>query len=473
MKIHTSIILVLALVVCGCAANTRTASTPSAPVDVVELSGHLRVHDPQPPKGTLVLGWLSAAEAREWSEHHSMVVFRSLLERLDVVGPVDLAQPVVYRLKVPPGSVPFAVLDVERTFWDTMFGGGKGWMGMGSPGNPDVELRPPPSSRPRGSDEPCSGERMRLLVVHAPEVAGTLGNGVDRRLCAWLPPSYASLPQRRYPVVVMLPGMGGNEMTRLWGTRHTGHITDELAEKTGREVILVGVDSRTTFGSSYFEDSPITGKWETFITQTVLTTVDGELRTLVEPHARALLGQSTGGFNALSLALRHPNLFGATAASAPDAPDLPSWLLTDGKVKPWILGWTRLEARLNAPMQMASYAADWSPQAPGGWSWPFDLDSGTPTSVLDTWVAHTPAGLLKREEVVQRTRHTLNDRIFIIVGTRDEFELHAPAVAFSRELQRLGIGHTLVETPHGHLDGVQERVQHAMEWLLPRLSAAR
>lgn len=455
--------VVLAFIRCASGASVAAVSTH-------KISGVIKVQSEAPPRGVLVLGWLTPEEARAWTGPGSMVVFRSLLERLNVVGPVDMEQPVAYQLEAPSGSVPFAMVDVDHLFWGSIFGGKPRWMGIGVPGGGEINLQPPPPPKPRSAVEPCSGDRMKLLVVHAPEVVGTLGNKPDVRMCAYLPPSYQVQPARRYPVVVMLPGLGGHEMSRLRGAENAGTIADGIARDTSQEVILVGVDTRTTFGTSYLVDSPVTGQWESFAAGPMLRKMDEELRTLATPQARAFIGVSTGGFNAISFALRHPDLVAAVGASSPDAPDLDAWLFENGRVRSWILGWFRLEDALAAPNQMASYAADWSPREGGRWAWPLDLKTGKPTKVLDEWRAHSPAVMLQRAEVAERARRSLNGRIFITVGTRDEFELRAPAVVFSRQLARLGIEHQMVETPHGHMDGLHDRIRLILQWLVPLLN---
>ena len=44
----------------------------------------------------------------------------------------------------------------------------------------------------------------------------------------------------------------------------------------------------------------------------------------------------------------------------------------------------------------------------------------------------------------------LAGRIFLIVGTRDEFGLHAPTAAFDAQLTKLGIAHEFKAVDTGH-----------------------
>lgn len=162
------------------------------------------------------------------------------------------------------------MVDVDTTFWETLFGGGHGFVGLGNAGGGDIELKaaPPPKAN---SEEPCKGDRFELLKLPGP------GGVKERRLCAYLPESYFRT-RKRYPVVFMFGGFMSNEMARLRGRRNATHIADEIFRETGQEAILIGVDASTKTGSSYLEDSPINGPWDTWLSNRALSFIDLHLR---------------------------------------------------------------------------------------------------------------------------------------------------------------------------------------------------
>ena len=84
------------------------------------------------------------------------------------------------------------------------------------------------------------------------------------------------------------------------------------------------MDLRAAEGSFYVS-SAANGDWETFITEDVVEYVDANFRTLPSAESRGLTGDSMGGFGALNLSMRHPEVFGAVYATAPG-------LLGDGGV---------------------------------------------------------------------------------------------------------------------------------------------
>lgn len=414
------------------------------------------------------MAWLTVEEAKKWRANDvGGDMFRALIERLRPGPDVDLGREATYAIEAPSSATPLVVVDVDTTFWETLQGGGHGFVGLGNAGGGDLELK---SAAPRepSSEDPCHGARFELLKVDAPVLAGSAGNPTERRFCAYLPPSYASSPARRYPVVFLFGGFMSNEMARLRGRRNATQMADEIFRETGQEAILVGVDASTKTGSSYLEDSPVTGQWDTWLSGPALAAIDGHFRTLGARTSRGLIGQSTGGFLAVSFGLRHPDRFGAIGATSPDALDLDVWTFdAPGHVKPWLQSWMRVERALGGPGQMTSYAADWSPG-----EWPFDLTTGKTTPAYEKWKARSPSRWLDEPSLAARIKDAYSGKILIASSTRDEFDLTAPAVSFSQRLTTLGIANELDLSPPGHLDGVNLRTEQALRFVLSKLDKA-
>lgn len=55
-------------------------------------------------------------------------------------------------------------------------------------------------------------------------------------------------------------------------------------------------------------------RYETFVIQQLMPLIDANFRTLADRAQRAVMGDSMGGYGALMLAARHPDLFGAAAS---------------------------------------------------------------------------------------------------------------------------------------------------------------
>jgi S-formylglutathione hydrolase FrmB len=255
----------------------------------------------------------------------------------------------------------------------------------------------------------------------------------------------------------------------LPGLHSTDNAVIDAYKLDPPDTIVVAVDTSTKTGSTYLVDSATNGAWDTFFTQRLIPYVDAHYRTLPRRQARGITGHSTGGFNAVSYGMRHPDLIGVIAASSPDPLDLSVWLTADGAVRPWIRDFARLERGMGGVGQFISYAANWSP-AEGGHDWLFD-DSGTLVErVWQRWLASSPRSWLRDPARVAAIA-PLSGHIYLTVGESDEFDLRPPTVAFSQALTAAGIGNELVVSSGGH-DGTAEHMAAIVKFLAAKLEPA-
>lgn len=459
----TRLIAVLACSLAACATQSPEVRAPRASgLDVVLVAD-------APARGQLVVGWHTPEEHRELEqEGPSLAYFRTMMGRLEPRGAIDLARAERLRVVIdgaPSDAVPFVLVDVDDTFWATFLGGGGGLTGAGRPGGGEVHLRGATlPSGPRA--ERCTGERRRLITLDAPGLSPSTPQ--PRRFCAWLPSSWEAQPTRRYPVVLLFPGFTSTDTSYLVGRDHLGARMDAF----GGEAVLVGVDTSTPLGSTYLEDGPVQGAWATFLAEEALPSIEREVRGLGRRSGRAVIGQSTGGMNALSFGLRRSDLFGAIGSSSPDPPDPGAWLIDaqTGRPHEWLRRWLRLEATLGGAGQFTSWAADWSP--PGAGRWPVDPESGrVDAAVLAAWRARTPAGLLRDASFAERARRDLAGRIYVTAGRNDEFGLFPPAEQLARQLEAQGFAPTFAPTEDGH-GNERERLERALRFVLEKLDPA-
>jgi len=446
--------------------SAPTASPPSLAPLRVSVRGACCANGP-PPAANLAVAWFTA---REWDA----------LTREHAAGPLIEMMPRVRTARAPVGvggvvaevtldgapadaAVVLAIADTQGRFFDTLLGRGIAGNARGHADVRDrratVQLEALAADPPR--PERCAGDRFELVTLDAPEVRGDVGNPTQRRLCVRLPAGYAAAPARRYPVVFVLPGISGTDATV------TGDFP-AIADEAGVEAIYVGVDTSTRTGSTYFVDGPVTGAWASFFFERAVPAVDARFRTLARSAARAVMGHSTGGFNAVSLAFRRPDVLGAVASSSPDALDLARWLRADdGSVEPLWLGWMRVDDAMGGAGQMTSYGADWSPDPsePRGFAWPVDLATGAwRPGVWARWLAHSPITWLDDAEGLARARR-LSGRVFLTCGRADEARLFAPTARFGDALTARGIEHVWAPTEGGHLGQRRERTVPMIRFL--------
>jgi pimeloyl-ACP methyl ester carboxylesterase len=473
----------LAVLVSGCHDGappsippvTSAVVPPSAPPAEPKkgLAGEVIAPEGAHATGRLAITWRTRDEEREVAAgNFSLAIIRHMLDRMTVsAADIDLGKTprIPYDLPAAPSdAVPVAFFDVGHTFWETFQGGGKGFVAS-APGGGPMKLAPNPVD-PGPRRERCEGDRYKLIVIEDAQLG-------KRRFCAYLPASWKAEPRRLYPVVLLMPGFGSSDMSYLAGRRHAGERLEAISKEMSREAVVVGVDTSVPLGSTYLEDSPATGAWDTFVAKKALPVLDRELHIIPRRTAHALMGQSTGGYNSLSFGMRHSDLFSAIGASSPDAPDVEQWLLEPGtrRAREWLRNWAHIEAAVGGAGQMTSWAASWSPDssAPRGFRYPINLDTGmADEKVLAQWVAKTPHGLVRDPAFLARVRKDLSGRIMIIVGRKDDFDLFAPASSFARELDSLGVVTRFVATDHGHANHL-ERFEPTFRFLLERLDPAK
>lgn len=134
----------------------------------------------------------------------------------------------------------------------------------------------------------------------------------------WLPPAYARSPRPSLPVVVMLAGVPGDPSNLLRGG-HAAQIADSFASAHhGLAPILVFPDQNGGMWSdSECVDGP-RGHAETYLTVDVPAFVSATFGTAPGGPTWAIVGYSEGGTCALTLTLRHPDLFGSFVDIAGD-----------------------------------------------------------------------------------------------------------------------------------------------------------
>jgi len=144
-----------------------------------------------------------------------------------------------------------------------------------------------------------------------------LGN--RRKLRVYLPPSYGTRSDLRYPVLYMHDGQNLFDAKSAaygveWGIDET--IDRLIAEGKMAETIVVGIDNTPDRIAEYTpccDPQHGGGKIEPygrFITDTVKPYIDRTLRTRTGPQDTAIMGSSLGGIASVHLAAQRPDVFG-------------------------------------------------------------------------------------------------------------------------------------------------------------------
>jgi S-formylglutathione hydrolase FrmB len=169
--------------------------------------------------------------------------------------------------------------------------------------------------------------------------------------CVDLPANYAT-SGKRYPVLYFLHGLFGND--HRWIDRGGKEIFDRLtADGTIGQFIVVLPNGGETF---YINSEDGKDRYEDFFVQELVPFVDHHYRTIATREARGISGLSMGGYGALHLAMRHPDLFGSVAAtSAVLIPALPNPIPTEGR---WQFYLRILSHAFGSPLNQAYWEAN-------------------------------------------------------------------------------------------------------------------
>lgn len=124
-----------------------------------------------------------------------------------------------------------------------------------------------------------------------------------------LPPSYDKETARRYPVVIFLHGLFNNE--KDWENRGIEAKLQGLraAGKVGEYIVAIPYGA-----NSFYLNGKDGTRYEDAVVKDFLPFVDQSYRTMSKPRGRMIEGISMGGYGALVIAFKHPELFTAVAA---------------------------------------------------------------------------------------------------------------------------------------------------------------
>ena len=133
--------------------------------------------------------------------------------------------------------------------------------------------------------------------------------GRDAHVAVLLPQAYAREPEARFRVLYVLPVEPGVE--RRYGDPLAVIKSLGLHDKHRLICVVPEFDTMPWYGD-HATDKQV--RHDSHMVRAVIPFVDGRFRTLAEPDGRLLVGFSKSGLGAVSLLLRHRDLFGFAAS---------------------------------------------------------------------------------------------------------------------------------------------------------------
>jgi S-formylglutathione hydrolase FrmB len=268
--------------------------------------------------------------------------------------------------------------------------------------------------------------------ITSPALEGNLlGDPATRRFAIYLPPSYQTSEDLRYPVFYMLHG--------TWETAgtHTGliHTIDNMIQNGEiSEMIAVFVDANNRLHASYYLSSVTLGDYETYITRDLVNYMDAHYRTIPHRNSRGITGYSMGGQGSMHLALKFPDVFGAVVAQA-------GFYNLDTFGRP----------RLTHPDARGWYAAALPnpDNPPDFFDYPYELVSGQPQIIPERYQKCVEIDVMHDVDRYLSQPFRLNG-IKIVHGTADGLIPVTEARVLDKNLTDRNIDHVYMEHSGGH-----------------------
>jgi S-formylglutathione hydrolase FrmB len=320
-------------------------------------------------------------------------------------------------------------------------------------------------------------ERFESQVLHG----NPLGDPHARDIPVYLPPGYEAEPERRYPVIYWLHGFTGIGLMAinktLW-VPSLPELMDRVIADGAPPAILVMPDGSTKYGGSQYLNSPATGRYEDYVVRELVPYVDGKYRTKAARDHRGVNGKSSGGYGALVLAMRNPDVFGGVASHSGDMYFESGYKPFFWKAIPQIGKHGSLQKFLRAfdaapkkdpeateaLMLLVAMAQAYSANADGSYDLPVDLETG---EILDAvwarWLQWDPVYMAEGHADALRRMKV----IYIECGSKDQWYLQYGARILHRRLSAMGIPHE-----HQEFDDNHTSINYRYVESLRRLAAA-
>jgi S-formylglutathione hydrolase len=299
---------------------------------------------------------------------------------------------------------------------------------------------------------------VQRIQVHGKSLEGNLeGDSPDRDVAVYLPPSYNTSRNQRYPVLYLLHGFTDN-VDNWWGVKqhfvNVPAVTDKALAAGGKEMIIVMPNAFTRYQGSMYSNSATIGDWETYVAKELVAYIDSHYRTTPGPAGRGLAGHSMGGYGAIRIGMKQPGVFSSLYLLSPCC-------MAAGNARPN----PKAEA-IHDPAEVATAdfftkamfasAAAWSPNPNNP---PFFLDlpyknGEVQPQVVAKWQSNAPLTII--DQYISNLRQY--KAIAMDAGTKDQ-PIAGTVEMLSKVLNDYKIQHVYETYEGDHINRVAERLE--------------
>ncbi|UCD05329.1 MAG: T9SS type A sorting domain-containing protein [candidate division WOR-3 bacterium] len=280
----------------------------------------------------------------------------------------------------------------------------------------------------------------------------------------YLPEGYDPMGSIQYPVVYFLHGAMDNHM----GYPFILDIFDTMiAGQVIEPVIVVKPDGRSIpYVVSWYTNSMLNGLYEDYIVNDLVNFVESDYCAIPDPECRYIMGHSAGGYGAMTLGLKHSDVYSRLAAH--------SGVLEFNVLLIAALPYLLAEYPLGPPYIWNPFAGFFSGVffsmggafSPNFMNPPFYVDlpldeyAQIVETVWQSWLQHNPpayaASLPSNTEL----------GIYFDCGTLDELGCYPQNIVFSDILSQLGIEHEFQQYVGDHSSVLPQRFPISIAFLV-------
>ncbi|HEY3250025.1 MAG TPA: alpha/beta hydrolase-fold protein [Ignavibacteria bacterium] len=326
-----------------------------------------------------------------------------------------------------------------------------------------------------------------ISVLHTSKILknNPLKDPYQRELLIYFPPSYRR-SNKRYPVTYLISGFTGFGKMNMNLSAYSENIQQRLDRliktKKINEMIVVMPDCFTKYGGSQYVNSTATGRYEDYLVKEIVPYVDRTFRTIPKAGARSIIGKSSGGYGAMWLGMKHPDIFGLMVTHSGDSafeycymkdfPDFVVQIQRYGKGHNALKNFIKSQIGYNQPkpkdfhniLNIIGMSSCYSPNPKRkeyNFDLPFDIYTGELIpQIWKKWLRFDPVRLVdKYKNNLKKLR-----LIFVDCGTSDEFNLQSGARIFVEKLRKRGIKCFHQEFNDGHMN-IQYRYDTSFKYI--------
>ena len=327
-----------------------------------------------------------------------------------------------------------------------------------------------------------TGTVIRTTVESEALKSNLLGDPTVRVVDVYIPAGHDG---QGLPLLVDLVGFTGSGLSHTNWAGFRENLPERLDRLIGEQrmppVVAAFPDCFTRLGGNQYINSASMGAWEDFLLHEMLPAIEQRFDCGGNGR-RGVFGKSSGGYGAITHALRHSDIWAAAACHSGDMgfevcylPDMPAVLRAlagvENSIERW---WQQLEAARKSSdgsgkvINSLAMAASYDPDPTQFLGMRLPVTSDTCEVIDERW-----ANWLRQDPVVAVETQADNLRrlkaLYIDCGVNDQFNLLYGARRFVRRLSELGVAHRYEEFPDNH-SGVDYRMDESLPFLAQALS---